>query len=324
MTPGRRLAGFLHFVEIRTKVASLFPYLLGTAYAWARHGVFRLDLALVLLGGVLAFDMTTTAINNHMEYTLRLRQAAGDGAPAAPMKEFGLGVAAQRGWILAMLSIATALGLVLVVRTDPVLLLVGVACFGVGILYTAGPVSFSHMPLGEVLSGSVMGFLIPFLAIQVQLSGTPAALASLSYQADTGRLVLEGNVPGLLALLLLGLPPACAIANIMLANNVCDLEEDRRDGRFTLPHYLGIPRSLALFAAVYALGFAALALQVVFGVLPLYGLAALLPAIPVIRNVARFRKYQSKAETFGLSVDNFLWLSVPPVLLHLLRGVLAG
>ena len=37
------------------------------------------------------------------------------------------------------------------------------------------------------------------------------------------------------------------IANIMLANNICDVEEDIINNRFTLPYYLGKKNAFNLF-----------------------------------------------------------------------------
>lgn len=37
---------------------------------------------------------------------------------------------------------------------------------------------------------------------------------------------------------LIALPNTLWIANLMLANNICDLEEDENNNRYTLVHYL--------------------------------------------------------------------------------------
>ena len=104
------------------------------------------------------------------------------------------------------------------------------------------------------------------------------------------------------------------VADIMLANNICDVDADVQVGRFTLPYYLGVKNSLRLFALLYYAAFAAVAAMAVFHILPAYVLAVLLMLIFVQKNLSVFRRRQSKAETFPLSVQNLLLILLPLVL----------
>src|SRR5699024_9079253 len=85
--------------------------------------------------------------------------------------------------ILMMLTFASLLGLWLVFRTNILLLFLGGACFIVGIFYTFGPLPISRMPLGEALSGVVMGFGIFFIAVYVNVA--PTTLIDLSFHGTT-------------------------------------------------------------------------------------------------------------------------------------------
>ncbi len=107
------------------------------------------------------------------------------------------------------------------------------------------------MPLGEVFSGVTMGLGITFLAIYV--NAADQGIAHFGFSGYT--LTFEMNVLLLLEILLVSLPCMLTIANIMLANNICDLEEDIANQRFTLPYYIGRKKCLnvissALFAFV--------------------------------------------------------------------------
>ena len=62
------IISFLELVEIRTKVASVIPYLLGTFYALYRYDNFNIKNAIIMFLSMIIFDMTTTAINNYMDY----------------------------------------------------------------------------------------------------------------------------------------------------------------------------------------------------------------------------------------------------------------
>ena len=72
----------------------------------------------------------------------------------------------------------------------------------------------------------------------------------------------------LLEILWVSLPCIFTIANIMLANNICDLEDDIKNSRFTLPYYIGRKRAVILYNILYGLSFIAILTAVILNVLP--------------------------------------------------------
>jgi len=74
--------------------------------------------------------------------------------------------------------------------------------------------------------------------------------------------------PELVKLLLVTVTPVATIANIMLANNICDVAHDIQVNRFTLPYYIGSKRAVQLFAALYAASYASILVMAVFRILP--------------------------------------------------------
>ena len=102
-------------------------------------------------------------------------------------------------------------------------ILIGVVGALTVLLYSGGPVPVSYLPVGEIVSGLVMGGLIPL--------GTAAC-------ADN-RLHPE--------ILLWALPFIIGIGLIMMSNNGCDIEKDIAAGRHTLPVYLGRKRTRRLY-----------------------------------------------------------------------------
>lgn len=284
---------FLKYVEIRTKLASVLPFALALLYCIYHYGQLNWLNTAIFFISMIFFDMATTALNNFMDTHKN----------QAPLP-FTLPVA--RRVLLALLAVATLAGLLLVWQAGLVVLVCGALCFLIGITYTFGPVQISHLPLGEAFSGIFMGFFIPFLAVYVNVP--PVSLAD--YALKGWMLTLSFNLEGLLRLIVFTVPAICGIANIMLANNICDLEYDRSIGRLTLVHHLGINRSLILFAALYAIAFAAVPVMVLTGILPLYGLAVLLAFIPVQANIRKFFRKQDKRETFAFSVQNFTLIMI--------------
>lgn len=102
-------------------------------------------------------------------------------------------------------------------------ILIGVVGALTVLLYSGGPVPVSYLPVGEIVSGLVMGGLIPL--------GTAAC-------ADN-RLHPE--------ILLWALPFIIGIGLIMMSNNGCDIDKDIAAGRHTLPVYLGRKRTRRLY-----------------------------------------------------------------------------
>ena len=127
-------------------------------------------------------------------------------------------------------------------------------------------------------------------------------------------LSLEFNAVPIISALLLSVLPACLTANIMLANNTCDLEKDILVKRYTLPYYLG-RKALLLFAGLYYMAYASVVLTVIFRMLSPLCLAIFLTIIPVQKNINRFFNKQVKEETFIASVQNFVIIISAQILL---------
>jgi 1,4-dihydroxy-2-naphthoate octaprenyltransferase len=111
--------------------------------------------------------------------------------------------------------LAAVFGIFLVSITSLSVLFIGVLCFLVGIFYTFGPISLSHMPVGEAFSGVFMGFFIPLLVVESVLPADAPVLFTINFE----KLILTLQLPALLSLILVS-ARRLLIANIMLANNI--------------------------------------------------------------------------------------------------------
>lgn len=234
------LKSFLKLVEIKTKAASMTPFLLGTVFVLYRYQKFNWVNFLLMLVSLLCFDMATTAINNYLDYK-KARKTEGFGYEEHNaivrdnLSEFSVLTV-----IVILLILAVGFGILLFLNTSPVVLILGIISFSVGILYTFGPVPISRMPLGEVFSGFFMGFVILFLSVYIHLN--EGALVELIFR--NWMLNLNFNVKEILVLFLVSFPAFMGISNIMLANNICDMEDDWENRRYTLPLYIGRELSL--------------------------------------------------------------------------------
>ncbi|HFI0771175.1 TPA: 1,4-dihydroxy-2-naphthoate polyprenyltransferase [Streptococcus suis] len=298
-TKGLSLPVFLEFVELKTKVASVFPMTLGILWAIYRYQTFNWLNTLLFVLAVLSFDMCTTAINNSMDYHKAKDETYRQESNV--IGKFSLDFRQMIGIVLALLIFSVIISLVLVWRTSWLLLPMGALCFLVGIFYTFGPIPLSRMPLGEVFSGVTMGFGIFFLAVFIQ---DPAGL--LTSQVSSQWMTLQFSWTKIIDIIFMSLPLVTLIANIMLANNTCDLEEDIRNHRYTLVYYIGKKNALKLYFVLASLPWLMWIIYCLTGFLPIWALIGLIGVWPAYKSLETFLKKQVKRETFIEAVKSFV------------------
>lgn len=295
---------FLRYIEIKTKITSLFAFFYSLAFLFYRGHSINWGLTLLFFVSMFLVDLTTTALNNYND-------TKKNGLPLQFKRPVALVI------LLALLALSVATGLYLAYLTDIVVLIIGAICVGCGLLYSAGPVPISNQPLGEVLSGIFYGLFIPFIIFYINL---PAG-TFLQIEGTGSSLALSLQIVPFLVLALLSIPPTATTANIMLANNTCDVERDVLVNRHTLPYYLG-KKSLWLFAGLYYLIYASIIAAVAFKILPPLYLLALLTIIPVQKNINVFFKKQDKAETFIVAIKNYIIIMASTTLLIFICGLI--
>ena len=312
------IKSFLKLVEIQTKVASVIPYLLGTFYALYRYDNFNINNAIIMFLSMIIFDMTTTAINNYMDYAKAIKKEGYGYETHNAIVSHKLNPKIVKLTIVIMLVVAALLGLLLVKNTNIIVLLIGVVSFFIGITYSFGPIPISRTPFGEILSGLAMGFGITFLSIYIHVFD--AGILNISF-TDLRNINININIIELINIVLVSLSPIMGIANIMLANNICDMEEDIENKRYTLPIYIGKERALNLFKWLYYIGFISIILAVIMGALPVISIVTLLVLKLVEGNIKKFKKLQTKKDTFILAVKNFVITNLVYVL-TILGGII--
>jgi 1,4-dihydroxy-2-naphthoate octaprenyltransferase len=196
-------------------------------------------------------------------------------------------------------------------------LFLGGLCFLFGVVYSFGPVPISHGPYGELISGFFYGFVIPAILFYINM---PAG-GLLAYSLSGGILTAQVSVWPVIGLLLLSIAPFCLTANIMLANNICDVAKDVNVGRYTLPYYLK-DYALLVFSALYYIAYLSIIVMVIFSLLTPLSLLVLLTIIPVQKNINAFNKKQIKEETFIVSIKNFLMIIIAHIIFIFLGGML--
>jgi 1,4-dihydroxy-2-naphthoate polyprenyltransferase len=293
---------FLKLVEIQTTVASVLPYMLGTMFALYKFQNFNLKEGILLFLSMLFFDMTTTAVNNYIDYTKAIKR---DGFGYEEHNAIGrdkLNLNTVKNTIIIMLLIAIALGIKLFLETDITVFIIGVICFSIGILYSFGPIPISRTPFGEIFSGMTQGFLLTFLAVYIHVYDQ--GMVNLGISDEIFRLSV--NIKLFIAVFIISMPVVAGISNIMLANNICDMEEDLVNKRYTLPIYIGKEKALQVFRFIYYIGFISIVMGVATRLIPFISLFTLIAIKPINDNIKAFFKLQSKKDTFVLSVKNLV------------------
>lgn len=301
-----RLSSFLKLVEIQTKVASITPFLLGTFYALYRFNTFNLKNFLFMLISLLCIDMATTAINNYQDYK-KANKKYGFGYESHNaivrdnLNEFVVLIV-----IFTLIAIAVIFGFVLFLNTNIVVFILGAISFIISLAYSYGPIPISHTPFGEIFSGVFMGFVIPFIAVYIHV--LDQNLINIVFKG--GMLSIDISIIEVLYIFLFSTPAIVGIANIMLANNICDIEDDIENKRYTLPIHIGKGRALNIFRALYYIGYIALAILIILRAIPLVTIITFGTFILINKNIKIFIERQTKKDTFILSVKNFVAMNV--------------
>lgn len=297
---------FFELVEIKTKLASLLPFVFAVLFTLYSFGEINGKNTFFMFVSLLFFDMTTTTINNYMDYV-----KASDDDYKKQTNVIGrenISVGAVRVLIFVMLFIAIGFGLMLVKNSSVVVLFLGVASFFVGVFYTYGPIPISRMPLGELFSGFFMGFVIIFITVYIS---NPNIIGLLIVNTE---LVVRFDIIEIIKIGIVSIPFVFAISNLMLANNICDLEQDKKNNRFLLPYYIGVDNSLMLYKCSYYVGYIAIIFAVILSIFPTISLIGVLSFIVVNKNIKVFLQEQIKSKTFVLAVKNLMIIGISMIL----------
>ncbi|MBA1433777.1 1,4-dihydroxy-2-naphthoate polyprenyltransferase [Bombilactobacillus bombi] len=291
-----KLSVFLELVEIKAKTASIFPFLLGTFYA-AYHFQHLNWLNLILFFiAMLLFNMSVDVNDNYWDY----QNATGQEEFKKQTNVIGVHHLNIKkiGWLdFIMAAVAALIGLFLVARVGWILLALGLFCFAVGFFYAGGPCPINSLPLGEFFSGFTMGFIIFLIAVYINVAQT----VTFNWQFIAPILLASGL-------------SQCAIASLLLANNICDYQEDIDLGRHTIVRFLGVKNSLGFYALLLVLGYLLLIVAIVKNILPWTMLLTLLVIPIVYRNTTKFFAVHIKKQTFPLAVKNLFIITATQVI----------
>lgn len=278
------LSVFLELVEMKAKTASVFPFLLGICFSAYYYGHVNAFYAFLFFVAMFSFNMAVDCWDNYNDYNHAVDTKDYKKHTNIIGRE-NLNPRKILAMLLSMATLGAVIGIYLVVKVGLPVLWMGLACYLIGFLYSFGKYPLSSLPLGELASGLAMGVLITFIAVEVS-----------AYQYITW------NLKTIVQIWLITLPNELWISNLMLANNICDHDEDERNHRHTIVHYLGINLSLTAFTIKNILALGVIALSVYLKLAPWTILFTWL-TIPFVYKQNRMLIHrQVKKETFLCAV----------------------
>ncbi len=216
----------LQIAAPHTWPAAILPALIAMACAAANGYTVSAVMALVLLAICILMQAAVNTFNDYYDYVKGSDSAEDNVDPTDAVLVYN-NVNPRSALMLAVgfLVVAFALGAYVIWQAGWVPLVIGIVGAIVVVLYSAGKTPISYLPIGELMSGFVMGGLIPLACYQ-----------ALTKCFDPLMLVWA-------------LPTIIGVGLIMLTNNTCDVEKDIESGRKTLPVLLGRSRARALYHA---------------------------------------------------------------------------
>lgn len=288
---------FAELIELKAKTASIFPFLLGLAYSLYHYQSVNLSALAIYFVAMFMFNCFVDIWDNYNDY-----HKAVDTDDYQKNTNIIGRENLSMGLIKSLLAFfffgSLILGIIVALMTGWAVFWLGLLCYAVGVFYAGGPKPLSSLPLGELLSGLTMGYVIFLICLYINSSQN-----------------FVWSFANLATTFLIALPNTLLIANLMLANNTCDIEEDEANHRYTIVHYIGKKAALIWWTTALILAFVAIVVAVILGLLSPIMLLILLIAPLMIKFARPYLQKQVKKETFISSVKILMVFQLVQVLL---------
>lgn len=292
------LQKFNALVQIQTIIISALPYIIGSVMASYYYHNFNLVYSLWLFLAVICFHL---AVNGHNQYTDYARYKQNHITSYNNILEkFNITKSWARKIIIILTLISAIIGTILSIKVGWIILLIGILSYLIGYCYSGGPYPILKTPFGEPASGITMGYNITFLGLYINM-----------YNVHPFDNFFWAKA------IIVAVPAIFVIANVMLANNICDVAEDVKIGRKTLPYYTGRKTALTILCCYYVLAYIFLILGIVLKYLPVITLGSLLTIPLVYHTTKTFVKNPHKESTFTGILVNVLLVLISEIIFSL-------
>lgn len=214
----------LQLAAPHTWVASIYPAVFGIIFSNIKGYGLNIFSSIMLIAVCILMQSAVNTFNDYADY-IKGTDSINDNVEKTDSVLVYNNVNPHHVLFLGILylTLGASLGIYCSIKTGLIPLYIGAIGGAVVLLYSLGPLPLSYLPLGEAVSGIVMGGFIPL------------AVAS----AADNKLHLE--------VLAYSLPLIIGISLIMMTNNGCDIEKDKTAGRRTLPVIMGRNKTVSIY-----------------------------------------------------------------------------
>jgi 1,4-dihydroxy-2-naphthoate polyprenyltransferase len=246
--------------------ASIVPVLVGTAAA--ANDDFRPLLFLLAFAGSILIQAGTNLATDFFDFTHGVQpQATLGGAIQSGV----ISATAVHRAAIAAFAAGSVCGLVIVAYVGWPVLAAGVFSVLAGYFYTAKPIMYGRRGLGEVMVFIFMGLLMVMASYYVQLE-------HLSWRAFWASI-----------------PVGLLVANILHANNLRDIQNDRSRSKVTIATIVGRTAADYMLYALVIGAFATVLACVAASVMPPYCLIVLLALPAALATFAALKAREAAA-----------------------------
>lgn len=207
--------------------AAILPVAVAVACASATGNSVSTSMACVLLVICILMQSSVNTFNDYYDYVKGTDSIDDDVDPTdAVLLYNNVNPRSALALAVGLLVAAFTLGGYVIWHAGIIPLIIGIIGAIFVVLYSAGKTPISYLPIGEAVSGIVMGGLIPLACYYVLADRlTPLAL-------------------------LWAVPEILGVGLIMFTNNTCDVEKDIEAERHTLSVVLGRTKARMLYHAI--------------------------------------------------------------------------
>ncbi|RKJ65063.1 1,4-dihydroxy-2-naphthoate polyprenyltransferase, partial [Butyricicoccus sp. 1XD8-22] len=212
-----------------TLTATFAPVILGTVIALYDTQIDWLMFAAMMVA-CLALQIATNLFNEYYDFKRGLDTAESVGIGGGIVRH---GLKPKNVITVAVLLyvLAAIIGVYICANSSWWLVAVGLFGMAIGYLYTGGPYPIAYTPFGELFAGALMGTGFVLIAYFIQ-AGTVTLLSFM-----------------------ISIPVGILVGAINMANNIRDIEEDKKGGRKTLAILLGRDTAIMTLANAFFISY---------------------------------------------------------------------
>lgn len=220
----------LQIAAPHTWPAAILPCLVAVAAASRTLPAVSVTLSLALLAICILMQASVNTFNDYYDYVKGTDEADADVAVDDAILVYNnVNPRSALRLAIGFLAAAFAIGVYVIWCAGWIPLALGIVGAVFVVAYSAGKTPLSYLPVGEVVSGVVMGGIIMVACYQALTATLPPAVV------------------------LWAIPTTLGVGLIMMTNNTCDIERDIEAHRRTLPVKLGRTRARRVYHTVLVL-----------------------------------------------------------------------